>query len=51
MGAVDVLWVASAPSEEAMAKFLLGLGAAGNLSTQTLRAFRAAEVDALVASV
>ena len=43
MGAVDVLWVASAPSEEAMAKFLLGLGAAGNLSTQTLRAFRAAE--------
>ena len=51
MGAFDFVAVVSAPSEAAMAKFLLGLGAAGNLSTQTLRAFSEAEVDALVASV
>lgn len=51
MGQYDVVLILDAPDDEAMAKFALRVGMRGNLTTQTLRAFTEAEVDALAASL
>jgi uncharacterized protein with GYD domain len=51
MGAYDVVFVLDAPDGEAMAKFALKIGMRGNLSTQTLRAFGEAEMDALLSDL
>ena len=51
MGAYDVVWVVDAPNDEAIAKWVLRLGQAGNVATQTMRAFTEAEVDELIAGL
>jgi uncharacterized protein with GYD domain len=48
MGKYDVVLILDAPNGEAMAKFVLKIGAWGNLTTQTLRAFNDSEADAIV---
>jgi uncharacterized protein with GYD domain len=51
LGKYDVVWVVDAPNDEALAKWLFGLGSTGRVVTQTLRAFTEAEVDALTAGL
>jgi uncharacterized protein with GYD domain len=51
MGHYDVVLILDAPNGEAMAKFALKIGAWGNLSTQTLRAFDDSEVDAILSDL
>jgi len=51
MGKYDVVLVLDAPNGEAMAKFVLKIGALGNLTTQTLRAFSDSEADAIVSDL
>jgi uncharacterized protein with GYD domain len=51
MGAHDLVWVVDAPSDEAVAKWVIGVGRTGNLTTQTMRAFTESEVDALVEGI
>lgn len=51
MGAYDVIWVVEAPDDEAMARFIVTIGMAGFVKTQTMRAFTEGEVDAILASV
>ncbi len=48
LGRFDVVWVADAPNDEAIAKWVIATGRAGNFTTQTLRAFTESEADALV---
>ena len=45
LGAFDGVIVCEAPDEEALTAALLHLGSAGNLRTQTVRAFGAAEMQ------
>jgi uncharacterized protein with GYD domain len=51
LGPYDLVWVLDAPSEEAVAKWVLGLSTTGSFETQTMRAFSEAEMDALIAAV
>jgi uncharacterized protein with GYD domain len=51
MGEYDVVFVLDSPDDATTAKFLLRVGMAGNLSTQTLRAFSEAEVDAILGAL
>jgi len=51
MGRYDVVWVVDAPDEASMAKWLLGVGKFGALTTETLRGFSEAEADALFATI
>jgi len=51
MGAYDLVIIVEAPDDETVAKLALRVGGAGNLSTQTLRAFDEAETDAILASL
>ena len=51
MGAYDVVWVAEAPDDESLAKWIMSIGSTGFVKTQTMRAFTESEVDALTASV
>jgi uncharacterized protein with GYD domain len=51
MGRYDLVWVADAPDDESVAKWIMTLGSAGFVTTQTMRAFTESEVDALTASV
>ena len=39
MGRYDMVIVGEAPSDEAMASVMLGLGSAGSIRTETLKAF------------
>jgi len=48
MGAYDIVVVAEAPSDEAMARFVLAVGALGNVRTTTLRAFTEAEYRKII---
>lgn len=48
MGAYDIVVVAEAPSDEAMAKFALAVGSAGNVRTTTLKAFTEAEYRKII---
>jgi len=51
LGQVDGVIVAEAPNDEAMAACSLSVAKEGNVRIQTLRAFDAAQMDALLAKV
>ena len=51
MGDHDMVVVVDAPTDEAMAKFALVLGGAGNVRTKTLKAFSETEYRAIVGSL
>jgi uncharacterized protein with GYD domain len=51
MGAYDLVIVFEAPDDETAAKFALGTGRSGFLTTQTLRVFDEAETDRLIGSL
>ncbi len=51
LGPFDVVVVAEAPNDETIANFALSVAKLGNVKIQTLRAFRAPEVDALLAKL
>ena len=51
MGDHDMVVVIDAPTDEAMAKFALVLGGAGNVRTKTLKAFSETEYRAIVGSL
>ena len=48
LGNYDLAIVAEAPDDETMTTLMLKLGALGNVKSQTLRAFRAKEMDAIL---
>jgi len=48
MGEYDYVGIAEAPSDEVAMKFLMALGAGGNVRTTTLRAFSTQEVAKLL---
>ena len=51
MGRHDIVLVAEAPNEEALAKLLLSIGAQGNVRTETLRAFTEDEYRKIIAEL
>ena len=51
MGDHDMVVVIDAPADEAMAKFALILGGAGNVRTKTLKAFSETEYRAILGSL
>ena len=51
MGRYDIIAIIEAPDDETAAKFALITGRAGNVSTETLRAFSEAEYDRLIKSL
>jgi len=51
MGEYDIVVVAELPSDDAVAKLALSLGAAGNIRTRTSRAFTEAEYRKLIQSL
>jgi uncharacterized protein with GYD domain len=48
MGEYDYITIGEAPSDEAVATFLLALGSLGNVRTKTLKAFTKEEFVAIV---
>ena len=48
VGRFDAVAIAELPDDTALAKMLLGLGALGNVRTETLRAFNEAEFRKIV---
>lgn len=48
MGEYDYVGIAEAPSDEVALTFLMGMGAAGNVRTTTMKAFKLEEVSSLV---
>ena len=48
MGSCDLISIAEAPDDETVAKFVLTLGAAGNVRTTTMRAFPEAEYRQII---
>jgi len=51
MGDVDMVIHAEAPNDEALAKFILTLGGAGNVRTRTLKAFSEDEYRKILGSL
>ncbi len=51
LGRYDVILTLEAPNDEAVTTLMLKLASLGNVKTQTLRAFSAAEMDAILAKV
>ncbi len=51
MGVYDLIVILEAPSDEVVAKFVLTLGALGNIRTTTLKAFTEAEFGEIVAAL
>jgi len=51
MGQYDIVAISEWQSEEAAAAFQLGLGAAGNVTSETLRAFDEGEMKKIVAAI
>jgi uncharacterized protein with GYD domain len=51
MGGYDALFICEFPNDEACAKFMLSVGALGNVTTQTLKAFTEEEYRKIVASL
>ncbi len=51
MGQYDTMIIFEAPNDEACAKLMLSVGAAGNVHTETQRAFTEAEYRKLIASL
>ncbi len=51
MGDHDMVVVVEAPNDEAVAKFALRLGGAGNVRTKTLKAFTESEYRSIIGSL
>lgn len=51
LGQYDLAFVAEAPDDETMTAFMLKLASLGNVKSQTLRAFRAKEMDAILKKI
>ena len=51
MGGYDLVVIIEAPSDEVIAKFVLMLGAQGNVRTTTLKAFTESEFGEIVAAL
>jgi uncharacterized protein with GYD domain len=51
MGRYDVVAISEAPDDDAAAKVALAIGSAGNVTTETLRAFTEDEYRAIVAAL
>ena len=51
LGLYDVVLLLEAADDESVTAFALELGSLGNMKTQTLRAFRAKEMDAVLARI
>src|SRR5216684_1921501 len=51
MGKYDAVIISEFPNDEASAKFMLALGALGNVTTQTMKAFTEGEYRKIVASL
>ena len=51
MGQYDLVVIADLPDDNAIAKFALGLGAQGNVRSETMRAFTEAEFRKLVSEL
>lgn len=51
MGAYDSVFIAEFPSDEICAKYMLSVGALGNVTTQTLKAFTEDEFRKIIASL
>jgi uncharacterized protein with GYD domain len=51
IGRYDSLAIIDAPSDEAMIALGMSIGKAGNVRTETLRAFTKAEIDAVLGKV
>jgi uncharacterized protein with GYD domain len=51
LGSVDMVVVFEAPDDASMTAFALAIGAAGNVRTQTLRAFDRAEMSAVLSKL
>jgi len=51
LGPYDIVMVLEAPDDETLTAFTLKLSSLGNIKTQTLRAFRAKEMDAILNKV
>jgi uncharacterized protein with GYD domain len=51
MGVFDAVFIAEAADDETMTAFAASMGALGNIRTQTLRAFSAAEMDKILEKV
>jgi len=48
LGSYDLVTVVEAPNEEAVTAFALAVGSAGNIRTQTLRAFSKEEMNGIL---
>ena len=51
MGKYDAVIISEFPNDEASAKFMLALGALGNVTTQTMKAFTEVEYRKIVTSL
>ena len=51
MGKYDAVIISEFPNDESGAKFMLGTGALGNITTQTLKAFTEEEYRKIVSSL
>jgi uncharacterized protein with GYD domain len=51
LGSVDMVVIFEAPDDASMTAFALAVGAAGNVRTQTLRAFDRAEMSAVLSKL
>jgi uncharacterized protein with GYD domain len=48
LGPYDIVLIAEAPNDETMTAFSLSLASLGNVKTQTMRVFRAKEMDEIL---
>ena len=51
MGAYDAVVIFEAPDDETMSAFILKVGSLGNVTGQTLRAFRRSEMEKILAKI
>ena len=51
MGAFDAVFIAEAPDDDSVMAFAASMGSLGNIRTQTLRAFSAAEMNKILDKV
>jgi uncharacterized protein with GYD domain len=51
MGKYDAVLISEFPNDEACAQFMLSLGALGNVTTQTLKAFNEAEYRKIISGL
>jgi uncharacterized protein with GYD domain len=51
MGAYDAVVVVEAPDDETISAFILKIGSLGNVTGQTLRAFRRNEMEKILANI